>query len=195
MEIGPRVEHLQQIVAARQLGRKIRRAASVARINGWISAVFAALTLLSGVRSVAALILGTAMAVISYFEFQGARGLMRLDVSAPRRLATNQLALALLLFCFAATCLLMSLSGPTELLSAPLAEAVAADPQLAGMMAPLQDLAWQIHVLAYAILMIIAPAGPGLLAGYYLSRRRHLQAYLQQTPTWIVELQRAGVQV
>jgi ABC-type molybdate transport system permease subunit len=76
-----------------------------------------------------------------------------------------------------------------------MAQAVAADPQLAGMMAPLQDLARQIHILAYAILMIIAPAGPGLLALYYLSRRRHIQTYLQQTPQWIVELERAGVRV
>ncbi|WP_428940915.1 hypothetical protein [Fontivita pretiosa] len=194
-EIGPRVEHLQQIAAARQLGRKVRRAVNVARINGWISAIFAAVTLLSASRSVSAMVLGAGMAVISYVEFHGARGLERLDLSAPRRLAANQLALALLLFGYAAMCLWMSLSSPSELLSAEMAQAVAADPQLAGMMAPLQDLVRQIHILVYAILMIIAPAGPALLALYYLSRRRHIQACLQQTPQWIVELQRAGVRV
>src|SRR5438132_1126340 len=37
--------------------------------------------------------------------------------------------------------------------------------------------------------------GPGLLAWYYFSRVRHVRAYLERTPGWIVEMQRAGVVV
>ena len=40
-------EHLQQITFARLQGAKIRRAATVATLDGWTTGIFAALTLLS----------------------------------------------------------------------------------------------------------------------------------------------------
>jgi hypothetical protein len=38
-------------------------------------------------------------------------------------------------------------------------------------------------------------AGPGALAWYYFSRAKHVRAYVERTPGWIVEMQRAGVSV
>ena len=173
---------------ARALGAKIRRAVIVATLGGWTVGSFAALTLLTSLFSLAGLLLGAGMAVVAYFEFRGARELRRLDPSAPRRLALNQLAFAGMLFIYAAISLWTSLHGPNEL-----AEAAASDPQMAQMLAPFESLTRTIYIAVYATMMVLALLGPGLTALYYSSRTKHIDTYIRQTPQWILDLQRAGL--
>jgi hypothetical protein len=188
--VGPDPEHLAQIVAARQSGAKLRRAAIVAILSGWATAIFALLTLISGIFDVTALILGMGMAVVSQFEFRGASALRKLHPSAPRRLATNQVAFGVLLFSYATLRLYTSQHQPGAY-----ASAIASDPQLASMLGPIESLTRTIYIAIYGGMMLLAIVGPGLTALYYLSRRKHLEAHLARTPRWILDLQRAGVSV
>jgi hypothetical protein len=130
------------------------------------------------------------MAVVSYFEFHGAGELKRLRLHAPRRLAMNQIAFGVLLFLYAAASLWTSLHAPSELLAQ-----AGSDPELQQLLAPFEDLGRQIAVAVYGSMMAVAVVGPGLTAWYYASRAKHLQAYLRDTPPWLLELQRAGMSV
>lgn len=186
----PDPAHLQQIAAARQASVKIRRAAGMAVFSGWCTAVFAFLTLLFGAASVSVLgsMLGLGMGAAAIFEIRGAGQLKRLDPTAPRRLAINQLFFGGLLFVYAAISLWTTLHSPSDLLTE-----LSRDPQLREMAEPMLELANMLAIAIYASLMAYALIVPGLTAWYYLSRRKLIEKYLLQTPQWILDLQRAGM--
>ena len=183
-------EHLRQIAAARVLGVKIHRAIALARVNGWVAAIFAGVTILGSVFSPMELLLGIGMGGISYFEFKGAAGLKRLDPTMPGKLAINQGAFAAILLLYGAINLLRVWHDPS-----PLAGAGSSDPQLAQMLAPFEGLARNLYLFVYVAIILAAVSGPGLMVVYYQSRRKYIEAYLRQTPAWIQELQRAGMSI
>jgi hypothetical protein len=190
MTSPPTPQHLEQIAAARMASGKIRRAVAAATFSGWTLSIFAALTILSGFTSIPAFVLGLGMAVVAFYEFRGAGEVKRLDATAPKRLAINQLALGAMLFIYAGYSLWTSLRQPTELPAS-----IASDPQIAEMLGPVQDLTRLIYVVLYVTLMVVAILGPGLTAWYYYTRARHIEAYVKRTPQWILDLQRAGMSV
>ena len=63
------------------------------------------------------------------------------------------------------------------------------------MASDLNQMTSMIYNLVYFALIAIAIGAQGGTALFYLSRQKHLQGYLQHTPTWIVEMQRAGISV
>ena len=65
---GLTAEQMQTIQLARTNGRKVTRAARVATFSGWTMATFAAITLLSGLFSLPALLLGIGMAIVAKIE-------------------------------------------------------------------------------------------------------------------------------
>jgi len=185
---APTPEHLEQIATARRLGIKIRRAVNVATFSGWATGLFAGLSLLvsaAGDRSLPGLGLGMGMAVVAFVELRGAGEIKRLDRTAPRRLAINQIAFGALLFAYGAISLWSSLHA------APSPELAEISRSLPG----LGDLEKSIYVALYSGVMVIAVIEPGLTAWYYSSRARFIDAYITQTPQWILDLQRAGMSV
>ncbi len=175
-------EQLGAIGLARHQGRKIGRAASVATFSGWSMACFAGLTLLSGLFSLPALLLGIGMSVIAYIELRGARRLRRFDLGAPRQLGLNQIALGVLLFGYGLWGLLNALFGPS-----PYEQYLAAGGQMAEVIAPIEHLNRAIGVLFYALVILCGVFAPAGAAVYYFSRRRHLVAYLKNTPQWVID--------
>lgn len=180
----PSPAHLEQIAQARRLGARVRRAQLIAAISGWTTLVFGVLTLLTSFGSLPALMLGIGMSIVSIIEFRGSADIKRLERSAPRRLAVNQLALGALLFSYAALSLMRALDRPGELLN---------DPQLQQMLGPIREIEKLVYVSVYAAMLVVAIVGPGLTAWYYASRVKHIDAYLRQAPKWIIELQQAGM--
>jgi hypothetical protein len=47
-----------------------------------------------------------------------------------------------------------------------------------------------IHLAVYVSLIVVAVLVQGGNAWHYFSRRKHIAAYVESTPTWIVESQR-----
>src|SRR5208282_5480331 len=86
-------EHLRQLSAARNSHRKINRAVSIARFDGWTLGIFGGFTLLMGIFDISCILIGAALLVIAFFEMRGAGKLSRLDPTAPRMLGFNQVAL------------------------------------------------------------------------------------------------------
>lgn len=183
---APSPEHLAQLQAAKGLGKTVRRAVLVAQISGITIALFAAITVLTGFYDVPTFLLGLAMAVIAIVELRGASSLKRLDLLAPQRLALNQIAFGIVLIAYAAWQLWANLHAPSELDKMP---------ELKDAMADLPGLEHTIYYALFAGIVAAAVVGPGLTAIYYATRRKHLEAYRTQTPQWIVDLQRSGMDV
>ena len=180
-------EQLQQLASARLTARKIRRAVSVATFDGWTIAIFAALSLVCGFSSVRGVGMGAGMAVIAGIELTGAGRLRRLDPRAARMLGFNQLAFAMLLIVYA----IVSLHG--ELTSGLSSQLSGIDPAAVDMLKPYEGLVRQITIAVYGSLIAVAVLAQGGTALFYFSRTKHVEAYLKQTPAWIVQMQRAGI--
>jgi hypothetical protein len=183
-------EHIHALHYAQAGSRKIRRAVGVARFDGWSIAVFAALTFLFGIGSAWGIIMGLGMGAIAAVELHSANRLQQLDPRALRRLSINQLVLAAVLIIYALWQIGAEYTG-----HGTYAQLVSSDPQLASLDAPIESLTRLATLAAYGGVIAIAIFGQGGLALYYHMRRKHLTAYLAQTPPWIIEMQRANVQL
>ena len=178
-------EQLQAFSAAHQRRRRIDRAAAVATFNGWSSGVFAVLTLPFALFSVVALFLATGLGIIAYHEFKGRRGLRQLNPRSPRLLGMNQIAFAAILIVYSLWCIFAALTGPSLY-----AEQIAAGPEMARVLGPIEDLSFTITLAVYGSIIVGSVLFQGLNAMYYFTRSRHLQAYLTETPQWVIDLQR-----
>jgi hypothetical protein len=182
--------HLREMHDARLRAKKIRRCVTVANFDGWSVGVFGALTLLFGVFSVVGWVLGGGMIAIAYVELSTVPRIKQLDPKAARRLGWNQLALASLLLGYAGWSLYGAWFGPD-----PLAATIAAAPETAEMLAPYSAIARLISVAVYVALAAVAIFAQGGTALYYFTREKHIRAYREQTPGWIIEMQQSGAQL
>jgi hypothetical protein len=180
-------DHLLQLEAARVAAKRVRRAVSVARGDGWTVAGFGAVTFLCGLGTVSGALVGSGMMVIAFIELQAANRLRRLETGAARVLGLNQLALAGLLLAYAVVGIYSVLYGPSEY-----AAAVASEPELGRALGPIEDLTKTLALAVYAVVMLVAVFFQGGMAMYYFGRATHVRAYLAQTPPWVIAVQRAG---
>ena len=180
-------EHLFQLAAAQALGRKVARAVTVALFDGWSIAAFATLTFLLGLGSVSGMFVGAAMGIIAYFELRGAQGLRRLDPRAARTLGFNQVALGSLLIGYALWGIVRELTGAGEY-----AALAASDPQLGEALKPIESLTRMLSLAVNLGLIVVSLVAQGSLAAYYFSRVRYIRTYVEQTPAWIVAIQKTG---
>lgn len=181
-------EQLKQIADARHRSTKIRKGVNVALFDGWSIAIFAGLTLLGGLFSPVSLMLGAGMAAVAFVELRGVKRLRQLDATAPKLLAWNQVFLAALLLTYALFSLWKIYTGRTEL-----AGQLAAYPELATVAGDIEQLSKMIGLLIYGSLIAVAIFGQGGTALFYLSRKKYIDAYLRETPQWIIDAQRAGM--
>jgi len=183
-------EHLRQLAWARQVGKKVHRAAGLARFDAWTIAIFGALTFLFGITDPPSAALGLIMCAVAFVEFRGCARLRALDSRAAKTLGINQLALAAALIAYALWRLHVEMNGP-----GPFAEAKAAVPEMASMLKGWDDFAQLLAKLVYLGIIAIALGAQGGMAVYYFTRRKHIDAYRAQVPSWILDLQRAGVTI
>ncbi len=180
-------EQLHAIAIARRRGRKISRAAGVAAFSGWTLAFFGAVSLLSGLFSLPAFLLGLGLCAVAFVELRGAKGLRAIDLAAPRRLALNQLGLVVVVTAYAGWNIVQALVGP-----GPYDVHLAAGGPIAETLAPIDRLTRLLTVSFYAALIGGSVIAQGCASVYYFSRRGHMRAYLQSTPKWVVETLRTA---
>lgn len=184
-------EHLQQIALAQKRATKIRRAMRVAQFDGWATGIFGGLTFLFGLSgSIVALLLGGGMCIVAFIEFKGAARLRKFDAEAPRLLAWNQVFFGALLLAYAAWSLWGVFHNQSEL-----STALASAGDLGQLGVDAAGIERAIGLLVYGALACVAIFGQGGTALYYWSRRRFVDAYLRETPQWIIDAQRAGLPI
>jgi Flp pilus assembly pilin Flp len=180
-------EQLQQLTTARQGARRIGRAISFAQFSGWTLAIFAVLSFVCGLSSITSMAMGAAMGVIAGIELAGGRRLRRMDPSAAKMLGRNQVAFAVLLVAYG-----WVMHGWVKQQLTGLSPDTLSALKEAGMEKTAQDMTQMVTLVVYGCLAAVV-AGALLTAAYYFSREKHLRAYVQQTPQWILQMQRAGV--
>lgn len=178
-------EQLQVIAQARQQGRKVNRAAGVATFSGWTMAVFAFITLLTGLFSIVSLLLGVGLGVVAYVELRGARRLRAFDDTAPFHLGYNQLFLGALICLYCIYGIWKAVAGPS-----PYDSYLAAGGSTAEMIEPIDNLNRAIMAAFYGLLLCGSAAAQGFGALYYFTRRRHVRDFVTKTPEWVIDMLR-----
>jgi hypothetical protein len=174
----------EQLTKARLASKKLRRAIAVATFDAWMIAVFAGLSFVAGLlgKDISGMVIGAGMGVIAYVEFDGTSRIRRLDASAARRLAYNQLSFAGLLILYA----LWGLHGVSN--DSTIKELQSYDAQF-GDITSLVRTIWYAVYLGLIAVAIFAQGGTAL---YYYTREKYIHRYVQETAPWIIEMQRAG---
>ncbi len=177
--------------------RRFAFAPKLATWNGASMLLGAAVSLLLGLFDHGLLLSAAVLGACGYVELAHGKKLREYDPRAPLRLALNQLVLLVLVVGYAALKLRAALSGQSSL-TAELAE----HPELADMLSQVDDpnivqaldsmgemYRWGV-VAVYSGLIGVALLLQGGVAAYYLSRRKHLAAFLANTPPWVIEFLR-----
>ncbi len=185
-------EHLLQIKQADLRARKLRKAGGVAMFNGVTFAIFAAgsglfalVNLLFGEFDAASVVMAAGLGVVASNEFKGRRLIRSFDRRAPKFLGWNQLGLMALLVGYGAWMIANAYFGPD-----PYADQIAKEPALADWLAPISAMRMAFTLAIYGGLIAGTLIFQGLNARYYFTRAEHLAAYLDETPDWVVDLQR-----
>jgi hypothetical protein len=178
-------ENLREMAIARVAYRRISRAVWVARTDGMILIAFGALTIIGGIGSISAMAAGAVLAVIGWIEWRGSDRLRKFDPRALSTLMLNQLVLGGLLILYSLVQLVSEMMGRglTADLNGDLSEFGVVD-------------TGELHALVmlfYVALIFIAVPCMGGLAYYYFTRQKYVDAYLKETPDWIVAMQKSGV--
>jgi hypothetical protein len=184
----------QALQTAEAAARRFAFAPKLATLNGGGMLLAAAISLVLGVFDHGLLLSAAVLGASGWFELDGGKRLRAYDPRAPIRLALNQLVLLALVVSYASFKLIAAFNGENSL-TAELAE----HPELAAMLEQVDDpnvaqaldsmgemYRWGI-VAVYSGLMGVAAIIQGGVAAYYLSRRKHLQAFLETTPAWVID--------
>lgn len=177
--------HFEELARAEKRASTLSRALRVASFNGWFLAIAAVLTLLMGLLSPESIILAAALGALSCNELRGLKLLRGFDLRAPRILGWNQIALMILIVAYAAWKLFTYKNAVN-----PYEKEIAQTPELGPMLEPILKIYADIMFWFYLMLIFVGILYQGGNALYYFSRQKHLQAYRDETPAWVIQLKR-----
>ncbi|MEJ2677729.1 MAG: hypothetical protein P8174_01485 [Gemmatimonadota bacterium] len=172
-----------ELAAANERAEKILRACRVATFNGWTIGTFGALSVLLGLGSLTALVVGACLLVVAWNEFRGRDMLRRFQTAGARLLGRNQLGLMAVIIAYCLWSIHGTLHHPGESIRQ-------LEEFLGGPGSVTHLVAW-----GYAAVIVLSVLAQGLNARYYFARVEQLATYLAGTPAWIVELQRATTEL
>ena len=177
-----------EVAAAHDRARKIRKAAAVAAFNGWVTGIFAACSAPFALFSLPGFLATAGLSLVAYNEFRGRRRLLQFDREAPAFLGWNQVGFLVLITSY---CIWMLVVGLTS--EGPFAAEVKAKPELSVAFDSVDgfDQLYRILIAAiYGTVIVLSVVFQGLNAVYYFTRQKHVNAYVQNTPDWVLYLQR-----
>ena len=181
-------EHHRELALANQRGKKIRRAAGVAAMNGWITAVLAFCSAPFALFGMTGVLVTLALSAVAYNEFRGRKRLLQFDPSGASVLGWNQVGLLAMIILYCMWMIHAGLTGKSDL-----STQLRAQPELANALGPMdvEQLYKSLVLVVYGTVIALSLVFQGLNALYYFTRRRHVEAYLRETPQWVRDLQRA----
>jgi len=180
---------LRALAAATERGEPIRRAGRVATFNAWATATIAALSAPFAAFSLAGLLVFAALAAIAWNEFRGRRRLLSFDPAGASILGWNQLGLLGMITVYCLWALYSNLWG-----SGSIEAELQANPQLGaaiGLVQGFDEVYRSIVVVLYGSVIALSAIFQGGNALYYFSRRKYVEAYVRETPAWVIDLRRA----
>lgn len=175
-------EQRRELDDARERAKKILAAGKVAAFNGWTIAIFAGLSFLFGLGSPVVMALSVALGVVAWNEFRGRALVRHLEPAGGRLLGRNQLGLMALIVAYCLWSIWRATAGPPDPEMAQLQDLVGVG----------SDLIEQLTVILYVSVIAATAIFQGLNARYYFKRATMTEAYLDATPDWVVDMQRAA---
>lgn len=182
-------DHHYELALANGRSKKIRKAAGIASFNGWMTGFFAVTSAPFAPFSIVGFLITVGLAIVAYNEFQGRKRILQFDVEAPRLLGWNQVGFLSMILLY---CAWMTFSGLTG--ESPLAAEMKAKPELQqalGSMEEFEIIYKLIVVGVYGTVAVLSAIFQGWNAYYYFSRRKHVEEYIEDTPDWVLDVQRA----
>lgn len=172
-------EQREELAVATDRRKKILTAAKVATFNGWTLGAIGALSILVGLFSQTGFIVGVALVIVARNEFRG-RGLIRqLEPRGAMLLAKNQIGLIGIIIAYCLWSMYITVANPSgetteweELVGLP------------------PGLVTDLTLTVYGVVIVLTLLFQGLNARYYFLRVQQLKDYLEQTPRWVVDMQR-----
>ena len=170
-------DHAELQRAAEQF-RPIARAASIARSNGMSLLVFGVIGLLLSLAGFDPLdfSIGLVLTVTGFVEVHTSRRLALADVSAPARLARNELVLMLSILIYSVLRLTLLRGNGSEL-----TEQLSS---VRGMSMDMGELADSLNTLIYTTFIAVTVLYQGGMARYFARRRPMVEAYVRDCPDW-----------
>ena len=165
--------------------KKIQRAIGVAKFDAGMTATFAVFGILTFCMGWENVVIGVLLGGIAINGFRGLRLLQKYDSRAPGILMMNQLYLATIIILYAIYALYRQGSGESDLSKQMAAAGIPRD-----MLGGLPELVPLLNRLVYGTLIFGTILMQGLTALYYRTRQKYVDAYLQQTPQWVIDLQK-----
>ncbi|MFI4897305.1 MAG: hypothetical protein ACIARR_05725 [Phycisphaerales bacterium JB059] len=178
---------LAELERAHRHARPMRRGARVASMSAWTSLALGALAAPFALGDLGALALALALIACGYNELSARRALVRMETSAPARLAINQLALGAVFIAYAAFNLYrLGPIPPVRLdVDGMIHPGGSVNEEAIDALSRLASGALYLGLIIGTILV------QGSTALFYITRRRPLRRFLSSTPAWVVETMRA----
>lgn len=173
-------EDTEQLAAAIDRSAKIRKAARIAAVNGWVLAISAAFTAPFAPFGAVSFLLFVALSILAWNVFRGLKMLKAFQEEGPDLLWKNELGLMAVITIYCGWGIWSSITGP---LSPSLAE-------LQVMLPDVVDLMGDLTVAVYAVIIVATVLFQGSMARFYHTRIAVVREYLADTPEWTVEVVR-----
>jgi hypothetical protein len=190
----PAISEAQLIEIARgeEREKKLSFAGKLATFNGIFVGLFAFVAFASGIFDGTSLILALPLAAIAFVELGGSKQLARYERKGLVMLTYNQAALIAVVGVYSLVQIRTAMTHPNPLgqlitESAELSEVLGAE----GVGSDFDELYRSVTTMFYTVVIIVTALSQGACALYYWTRLKHLDAFLAQTPAWVVEWLRA----
>lgn len=184
-------EHIAQLEQAVRNARASRRVAGYASFSGWSTLLAGAISLPFALSNIPMLFFCVSLAAIGTRELTLRRRLLRLETSAPKKLAINQLVLGITLAAYAVF-MLTRPPGESMIASAagsdPMLQSV---PELTAQIDAFAQIEHAIKAGVYVLLIVVAVFVQGGTAIYYACNTGSLRRFHKHTPEWCVRVYRA----
>ncbi|MDZ7619354.1 MAG: hypothetical protein U1E05_20330, partial [Patescibacteria group bacterium] len=108
-------EHHRELALACQRGKKIRRAAGLAAMNGWVTAVLAFCSAPFALFGMTGVLVTIALSAVAYNEFRGRRRLLQFNPSGAAVLGWNQVGLLAMIILYCLWMIYAGATGPSDL--------------------------------------------------------------------------------
>ena len=178
-------EAQQALRVSQELRRPIDRAVKTATISAWTLAVFGVFSLPGVFSSFAGFVIAVGLGVCAYFEFRGRNALRDMKPEGATALARNQLVLGGVIVVYALANIVATETGTT-----PYAQAVEDTPELGDLLGPGGTYTGLVTNMMLAYYVVVGLAGvisQTLMFLYHQRRRPLVEAFVAETPAWILE--------
>jgi len=183
--------HFEQLERAAKLAKPVEKAVRYAQFSGWMTLLAGASSLPFAIGNLPMMIFALIVAGIGTRELTIGRTLRVLDMTAPKRLAINQVLLGSAV-CAYAIFMLLSVPGEGMVESAMKSDPMMqSTPEIGGMMNDMIQLEQVATAMMYVLMIVLAIVMQGGTALYYLLKGRRLKSLHRQTPQWVVDVYRA----